>query len=190
MQEDRTTRRLCWRGGLPFLASLAIWFGSTTLSFAAANSGPCATDPQSRQLDFWLGNWTVTAPGGSSTATSKVSLALDQCLVVENWDGGRGHSGENMFDYSPEEKTWYGMFADNTGRVHIFSDGKVAAGIAELRGTSHGPKGETVLNKVSVVRIDANRVEQTWQKSTDNGATWTTEFRGEYTRADSLERRP
>ncbi len=184
MQQRRTTRCLGWRGGLLFLAALAIWLGSTSPSFAAANSGPCATDPQSRQLDFWLGNWTVSGPGGSSTATSKVSLALDQCLLVENWDGGRAHSGENLFAYSPEEKTWYGMFADNMGRVHVFSDGKVASGIAEFRGTDLGPKGETVLDKVRVIRIDANRVEQTWQKSSDNGATWTMEFRGEYTRAD------
>ena len=183
MQEDRTTRCWCWHAGLLFLSSFAICLISTSPCAAAANSGPCATNPQSRQLDFWLGNWTVTA-GGPSAATSTVSLALDQCLLVENWDGGRGHSGENIFAYSPEEKTWYGMFADNTGRVHILSDGKVASGIAEFRGTSHGPKGERVLNKVRVVRIDANRVEQTWQKSTDNGNTWTTEFRGEYTLAD------
>ena len=52
----------------------------------------------------------------------------------------------------------------------------VASGTAEFRGTSHGPKGETVLNKVRLVGIDAHRVEQTWQKSTDNGATWTTGF--------------
>jgi hypothetical protein len=184
MQEDRINRRVCWHRDLLFLAALAIWFGSINPSFATANPAPCATDPQSRQLDFWLGNWTVTAPGGSITATSKVSLALDQCLLVENWDGGRGHSGENMFAYSPEENAWYGMFADNTGRVHVFSEGKVESGIAEFRGTSHDLKGETVLNKVRVVRIDANRVEQTWQKSTDNGATWTTEFRGAYSRTD------
>jgi hypothetical protein len=169
---------------LLFVASLAIWFGSTKPSLAAANPGTCGTDPQSRQLDFWLGNWRVTGPGGSSTATSEVSLALDQCLLVESWDGGRGHSGKNMFAYSPEEKSWYGMFTDNMGRVHVFSDGKVASGIAEFQGTSHDPKGATVLNKVTVARIDANRVEQTWQKSTDNGVTWTTEFRGRYTRAD------
>lgn len=183
VQEDRTTRCLGWRGGLLFLALVAIWLGATNPSFAAANSGPCATDPQSRQLDFWLGNWTVTAPGGSNTAASKVSLELDQCVLVENWDGGRGHSGENLFAYSPDDKTWYGMFADNEGRVHIFTSGKVLSSVAEFQGTSHGPQGETVLNKVRVVRIDANRVEQTWQKSTDNGATWTMEFRGEYTRA-------
>ena len=64
MREDRTTRCLCWHRGLLFLASLAICLGSANPSFAATNAGPCATDPQSRQLDFWLGNWTVTAPGG------------------------------------------------------------------------------------------------------------------------------
>jgi len=33
-----------------------------------------------------------------------------------------------------------------------------------------------------VVRVAANKVEQSWEKSTDNGATWTMEFRGEYSR--------
>lgn len=183
MQEERTTGYLFRRGVLLFWAALAIWLGLSGTSFAAASPGTCAADPQGRQLDFWLGNWNVAAPAGSRTATSAVSLSLDECLLVENWDGGRGHSGTNLFAYSPEEKTWYGMFADNQGRVHIFTSGKVESGVAEFQGTSHDTKGTTVLNKVTVARIDANRVEQTWQKSTDNGSTWTTAFRGEYSRA-------
>jgi hypothetical protein len=183
MSHDRTTRFVCRWGRLVFLVAMGICFSSTTPALAAANSGPCAADPQSRQLDYWLGNWNVGAAGASSQATSKVYLALDQCLVVESWDGGRGHSGENTFGYSPDDKTWYGMFADNEGRVHIFTHGQVASGVAEFQGTSQDPKGETVLNKVKVVRIDGNRVDQTWEKSTDNGATWVRVFRGEYTRA-------
>jgi hypothetical protein len=103
-------------------------------------------------------------------------------MVVENWDGGTGHSGQNTFAYSPDDKSWYGMFADNQGRVHVFTSGKISSGSAEFQGTSRGPKGETVLNRVSIVRRSPNRVEQVWEKSTDNGASWNIVFRGEYSR--------
>jgi hypothetical protein len=153
-----------------------------TSSFGAADGETCATNPESRQLDYWLGNWTVGAPGSGPNAISKVTLSLDQCLVVENWDGGRGHSGQNTFAYSPDDKTWYGMFAHNQGRVHVFTSGKISSSSAEFQGTSHGPKGETVLNRVSIVRRSPNKVEQIWEKSSDNGASWTIVFRGEYSR--------
>jgi hypothetical protein len=76
------------------------------------------------------------------------------------------------------------MFADNQGRVHIFTSGKVASGSAEFEGTSHGPKGETILNRVKVTRLNPNKVEQSWEKSNDNGAHWNLVFRGEYSRAN------
>src|SRR5215475_6125134 len=75
-------------------------------AWAAGDAAPCSTDSQSRQLDFWVGDWTVTYPGMPGNATSKVSLALDQCLLTETWDGGKGHSGRNMFAYSPDDKSW------------------------------------------------------------------------------------
>ena len=150
-------------------------------SMAAADPPPCAASPESRQLDFWLGDWNVTFPGMASTATSTVHLALDKCLLVEHWDGGKGHSGENMFAYSADDKSWHGMFADNEGRVHVF-EGKVTSGSAEFYGPSRGPNGEAVLNKFRVVRLANDKVEQSWEKTTDNGATWTTNFRGEYLR--------
>jgi len=113
-----------------------------------------------------------------------VSLSLDKCLVVENWDGGRGHYGQNIFGYSADDKSWYGFFADNEGRVHVFTSGKVSEGSAEFEGSSRDPKGGTVLNRVKVTKLGPNKVEQSWEKSTDNGTTWNLVFRGEYSRAN------
>lgn len=165
---------------------LALLFSGvfTTNSLAATNSDSCATNPENRQLDYWLGNWKIGAEGSSANAHSTVGLSLDKCLVVENWDGGRGHYGQNTFGFSADDRKWYGMFADNEGRVHVFTSGRVSAGSAEFEGTSHGPNGEPVLNRVTVKQLNPNKVEQSWEKSTDNGATWNVVFRGEYTRAN------
>lgn len=154
---------------------------ATTSALAAVDSKPCAADSESRQLDFWLGDWTVTYPGMPGSAASKVSLDLDQCLLVESWHGEKGHNGKNLFAYSADDKSWHGMFVDNQGRVHVF-DGKVAQGSAEFTGPSRGPNGRAVLNRIKVIRLAADKVVQSWEKSTDNGVTWTMEFHGEYSR--------
>ena len=149
-------------------------------AFAAADPPPCAANPENRRMDYWLGDWAVSYPGMSGTSTSKVHLALDQCMIIESWDNGRGHRGENMFAYSADDKSWHGMFADNQGRVHVFVNGTVASGSAEYSGPSRGPNGETVLNRIRIVEVAPGHVRQTWDKSSDNGATWTTVFRGDY----------
>jgi hypothetical protein len=158
------------------------WFSlAATSAMAAVDSEPCSANSESRQLDFWLGDWTVTYPGMSGTAASKISVELSKCLIIETWESGKGHTGENMFAYSSDDKSWHGMFADNQGRVHVF-EGKVAQGAGEFTGPSRSPDGETVLNRIKVVRLSANKVEQSWEKSNDNGATWKMEFKGEYSR--------
>jgi hypothetical protein len=101
--------------------------------------------------------------------------------VVESWDDGRGHRGENLFAYSADDKTWHGMFADNQGRVHVFT-GKVSGGRAEFYGPSRSPGGEAVLNRIRVDRLAPDKVEQSWAKSADNGTSWTVVFKGEYSR--------
>jgi hypothetical protein len=165
-----------------FLIACAATALCLTQRALATGSDTCATNAETRQLDFWLGNWKIGGPGAGPSAKSNVSIELDQCMVVERWDGGRGHRGENIFGYSPEDQSWHGLFADNMGRVHVFVDGQVASGAAEFIGPSRGPNGEPVLNRVRIVRIGADTVNQTWEKSADNGATWKMEFRGEYSR--------
>src|SRR5262249_24017143 len=57
-----------------FLAAIAIC--SASLSFAAEGQGSCSANSEVRQLDYWLGNWTMKSAGGSST-NGKVTLSLD-----------------------------------------------------------------------------------------------------------------
>lgn len=151
-------------------------------SVVATAPDSCATNAANRQLDYWLGTWKIGAAGSSGNAHSTVTLSLDKCVVVENWDGGRGHYGQNVFGYSADDKSWYGLFADNEGRVHVFTSGKVASDTAAFEGASRGPNGEAVLNRVKIIRLNPNKIEQTWEKSTDNGASWNVAFRGEYAR--------
>jgi hypothetical protein len=164
------------------LLAMAGWFLSTTTpALAADDAGACSANSESRQLDFWLGDWNVTYRGMPGRARSQVSLDLDKCLLVESWDGGKGHRGKNLFAYSSEDGHWHGMFADNQGRVHVLQ-GKVAPGSAEFTGTSRGRDGQMVLNRIRVLRLAAHKVDQSWEKSTDNGVTWTMAFEGAYSR--------
>jgi hypothetical protein len=167
-----------------FLLGVLIGLPLATNCLGSTAASPCATNPENQQLDYWLGSWKIGAEGSSGNAHSTVALSLDQCLVVENWDGGRGHSGQNTFGYSADDKSWYGLFADNEGRVHVFTSGKVLSDSAEFEGKSRGPNGQTVLNRVKITRLSPNKVTQTWEKSSDNGATWNVVFRGEYIRAN------
>jgi hypothetical protein len=171
----RTSRLL---KSLCLMFTIGFWLVSS--AFAANGEQPCAGSVQTRQLDYWLGNWTMGS--GADKSTSTVSLSLDKCVFVERWENGKGHVAEMTFAYSPEEKNWYGMFVDNEGRVHVFLDGKVISNVAEFHGPSRGPNGESVLNKLKIIHASPDRLEEVWEKSTDKGSTWTTAYRAQYSR--------
>lgn len=163
------------------VAAVAASFCLTAPAFAANVPQPCSGNSETRQFDFLLGKWSVTSPGGTGGGTSTVQLDLDNCFVIENWEGGEGHRGRNVFAYSYDDKTWHGMFADNEGRVHVF-EGKVASGTANFHGTNRGPEGKTVLDRIRIARISPDKSEETWEKSSDSGKNWMVVYRGEYSR--------
>lgn len=164
------------------LRTRALFLMAAALGGATVAAQPCALDAPSRALDYWVGEWSISSPGAGENSTSTVRLLLDQCVVVENWGDGRGHDGENVFGYSQGDRDWRGMFFDNRGHVHVFVSGKVADGTAEFLGPSLGEHGEAVLNRIRLVRLAHDRLEQIWEKSLDNGQSWSRQFRLEYTR--------
>ena len=165
--------------GLAFCALLtATWNLAVVNGQAAEGPAPCKSNPAARQLDYWLGDWSVDSGRGRSD----VHLSLDKCEVVESWASNTSdHRGENTIAYNSEEKIWYGLFVDNHGRAHMFS-GKVGNGAAEFQGPGRDENGAAVAKRVRVVRVNPQTVDQVWEKSADNGATWTTDFKMEYLR--------
>jgi hypothetical protein len=180
----KTNRDFVQAAGLikAFCLVVAVGFCVYSTAFGANNEQPCAGSSETRQLDYWLGNWAMGS--GADKSISKVSLSLDKCVFVEHWENGKGHITEKMFAYSPEDKNWYGMFADNEGRVHVFLDGKISSDVAEFHGPSRGPNGEAVLNRLKIIRVSADKLEESWEKSTDKGSTWTMAYRAEYSRVN------
>jgi hypothetical protein len=149
-------------------------------ALAADDAAPCTANSDARQLDYWLGEWSVASPGMAGKGQSNVHLSLDQCMMVESWGSDTSdHRGENSFAYNSEDKAWYGLFVDNHGRVHSMK-GNVTPGYAEFVGPARDDNGKAILKKVKVVRQNADAVEQVWERSVDNGASWTTDFKMEY----------
>jgi hypothetical protein len=169
-------------GRLQMLLGLGVAFALTSSLAVAADRSSCATNAATRTFDFWLGDWVVSYQGAAGNSASTVALSLDQCLFVETWGDGKGHNGESAFAYSPDDRTWHGLFADNRGRAHVFVEGKVTDGEAEFLGPSRGEKGESILTRMKVSRVSADKLKQTWEKSADSGKTWTVEFALDYTR--------
>lgn len=156
----------------------AVWNLSAVYGRAADSSASCTSNPAARQLDYWLGDWSVDSGRGRSD----VHLSLDKCELVESWASNiSDHRGENTIAYNSEERVWYGLFVDNHGRAHMFT-GKASDGSAEFQGPGQDENGARVLKRVRVVRLNPQTVDQIWEKSADNGATWTTDFKMEYLR--------
>jgi len=68
-------------GPIGVVCALVLLCGLPQTIFAQ-DAGPCVSNPNNRALDFWLGQWSVAAPGSAPSATSTVALELDKCVVV------------------------------------------------------------------------------------------------------------
>ncbi len=110
------------------------------------------------------------------------STSLDGCLVTESWSSDTtNHKGENTLAYNADDKAWRALFVDNQGRMHALK-GTVTTGVAELQGPSRDENGHAIVKRVRIVRVDADHSQQIWERSADNGRTWTTEYRMDYLR--------
>lgn len=157
---------------------------SDTLPAPATTTRGCVA-AQSRQFDFWLGQWQVTNPADNAVGRSRIESILDGCVLMENWDSSSGVSGRSFNIFNADTRRWEQFWVDNSGsRLHLA--GGLRQGRMVLQGVQDKADARTGLRQHERITWTPNgdgSVRQHWETSTDDGKTWATSFDGLYRRA-------
>lgn len=148
-------------------------------------AAPCSA-PEYRQFDFWVGRWDARwtdAQGTPARGSNRVEKTLDGCVIVEHFDGAPGSplKGTSVSTYDRGTALWKQTWVDNTGAYLDFTgawrDGRMTLSRKAV------VQGKPALQRMVFRDIGAQRFTWDWEVSSDDGATWTTQWRIEYTRA-------
>ena len=161
-----------------FIAAVLVAL-SGSLEAQPTSPSPCSS-PESRQFDFWIGEWVVTARGNPA-GESRITRILDGCVILEEWTGRRGLIGKSFDFFDASLGKWRQVWVDNKGNS-LFLTGGIQGGSMVLEGSSVN-QGQQVLNRITWTPNDSTHtVLQTWETSKDEGSTWTTLFSGLYSK--------
>lgn len=152
---------------------------------SSAPPKPCASQPEFRQFDFWVGEWEVKSQSGQTAGANNVQLILDKCVVFENWTGARGMNGKSFNIYNAAKKQWQQFWADDRGTVLELA-GEFKDGAMILQGEAPNKSGKT-LHRITYTPLPEDRVRQLWESSNDSGKTWNTAFDGLYLRKKATQ---
>lgn len=140
---------------------------------------PCASRAESRQFDFWVGDWEVQTPQGQVVGANNIQLILGDCVLFENWTGARGLSGKSFNFFDSSDGKWHQLWLDDRGGV-LRLTGELREGVMRFEGETPAPGGTKTLEKLTYSPQPNGRVRQVWEQSKDSGKSWNVIFDGIY----------
>lgn len=134
---------------------------------------------ESRQLDFWLGEWDVSPPNSTVVvAESSITLHDQGCTIIEEWRPMRGGHGHSINAYDSADGAWHQMWvASNGGRAQY--RGAFADGAMRLDRTNTPANNPPT--RMNYQALDAHTVRQ-WGEQRGADGAWTTTFDFTYRR--------
>ncbi len=147
-------------------------------------ASPCMDAAESRQLDFWIGDWDVldNRSGQQPAGASHVELILGDCVILENWTGVRGGSGKSFNAWNREKSCWQQSWVDDKGALTNYTDGQYRDGAMVYLAEQKAPDGKPVRLRMSFFNLAPGQVRQLGEQSTDSGTTWAMTFDLNYVR--------
>ncbi len=129
----------------------------------------CDTE-QHRQFDFWVGDWVVYNPDGTTAGSNTIAKVLGGCALHESWKSATGGAGNSYTFYDAARDRWHQTWIDARGGA-LYLDGEwTGSAMVLFDGT----------NRITWTPLDGGGVRQHWEVTPDEGATWSTAFDGEY----------
>ena len=157
------------------------------------NEKPCVYAAESRQFDFWIGEWRVVQTGTDApqVGTSRIELVHNSCVILENWTSARSpYAGQSFNIYNTDLKRWEQYWVDNAGGT-IFFHGNLDGQVMHYW-TDDIPQadGKTLRRHLQFFNLDPNTVRQFSQGSNDGGKTWFVVYDFTYHRIDKHAEAP
>jgi TPR repeat protein len=142
---------------------------------------PCAGSPESREFDFWVGEWDVFDPTGQKVGSSSVQRIVGDCVIFENWTDAFGGSGKSFNYRNGKTGAWQQTWVDDKGTVTQFL-GAFKDGRMHLQGDSVKYDGTKATNRMTFFNLGPDKVRQLGEGTADGGKTWTVSYDLTYVR--------
>lgn len=151
---------------------------------ASAQLAPVPMPPETRQFDFWVGEWDVTSPDGVRQGTNLIERVSNGRGLLETWTGdpaaGNG-AGRSLNAWNAEKRQWQQFWVGGGGEVLELVGGRDGQGRMVLSG-QRTVKGQRVIERITWTPNADGSVRQVWDRSSDGGVTWSVIFDGRYVR--------
>ncbi len=139
--------------------------------------------PESRQLDFWIGDWELsyTNAGKAMKSRNRISKVLGGCVILEEFAGGEGTrlEGRSFSTYDRATQQWRQTWVDNTAAYLDFHAARVEGDMAFAREVAKD--GRKAWQRMVFRDVKPDSLKWLWQSSTD-GQAWTTQWEIDYRR--------
>jgi hypothetical protein len=130
--------------------------------------------PEYRQLDFWIGDWTVYKDKEKLSDVT-VENILKGCALAETWTAAHGSDGRGLATYNPLDKKWEYFWVADRGYTSHFT-GQLLQDEMQFVIEQPTPDGKTRLRHWSLIKLPDGRVRELSVGSVDNGQHWSTEY--------------
>jgi hypothetical protein len=146
------------------------------VALAVSTAAAACETPESRQFDFWVGEWNVTVADGRQVGVNRITREYDGCVVHEHYTTTRGYAGESLNTWDAARKVWHQTWVDSSGTLLLLEGGLVGASMV-----MEGPgddEGRPVQHRITWTPNADGTVRQLWE--TRAAGAWKTTFDGLY----------